>query len=135
MDNQELNRLQSRSNRSPHVSADTWHVAGFVFPWRVHTMSAGQFLVLNRSNSRVLHQSKTLPEAKGFCEGHPQPTSIAMLAEGRAKHEMEFVIQIVDDDGKLIAESARMYFDDAIDTFMDAKLLLVPACMAKGVRR
>jgi hypothetical protein len=93
------------------------------------------FLVLNRSNRRVIHQAKTLPEAQGFCSGHPQCTSIAMSVNGRAKHEMEFVIQIVDDGGKVVAESARLYFDDAVDTFLDARLLLIPACQAKAVTR
>src|ERR1700722_4098103 len=91
------------------------------------------FLVLNRSNRRVIHQAKTLSEAQGFCSGHPQCTSIAMSVSGRAKHEVEFVIQVVDDAGKVVAESTRLYFEDAVDTFLDARILLVPACLAKAV--
>jgi hypothetical protein len=98
-------------------------------------MPSSPFLVLNRSNRRVIHQAKTLPEAKGFCDGHPRPCSIAMLAEGRATNEMEFVIQVVDDAGKVLATSDWLYFDDAIEAFLDAKLLLVPRSMAEsGVR-
>jgi hypothetical protein len=126
MEHQELNRLQGRSNRSPRVVTDTGRVAGFVFPGGF-PMPSAPFLVLNR---RVIHQAKTLPEAKGFCEGHPQPTSIAMLAETRGKCEMDFVLQIVDDAGKVLATSAPIYFGDVVDAFLDARILLVPASMA-----
>jgi hypothetical protein len=88
------------------------------------------YLVLNRSNRRVLHQAATLAEAEGFSRGCPKPTATAMLIQCFPAGEIEFCIQLVTDDGQILATSRPMQIDRAIESFMDSKVLLVPRCLA-----
>lgn len=88
------------------------------------------FLVLNRGNRRVIHQAKSLPEAQGFCAAHSSPTSIAMLAQSPRSIEWDFVIQTVSESGKVLAQSAVLHLDDAMEELCGAKLMLVPVELA-----
>jgi hypothetical protein len=89
------------------------------------------FLVLNRSNRRVIHQAASLAEARGYSEARDEPTTIAMLAEHYVDVEWGFVIQLVNiENGKVLAQSVEMDFNQATDEFLATKLLLVPACLA-----
>ena len=96
-------------------------------------MTRGAFLVVNRGNRRVLHQADSLAEARGFSEGHSKPTAIAIIAETYACSEMEFCIELVNsENGRVLARSAPLNFDEATDEFLFARVLLVPACLSKG---
>jgi hypothetical protein len=96
-------------------------------------MSSAPFLVLNRSNRRVIHQAASLAEARGFSEGHPRPCAIAIIAEVHASSEMQFCIELVNcDTGRVLARTVPLDFDEETDEFLMAKILLVPACLSKG---
>jgi hypothetical protein len=89
------------------------------------------FLVLNRSNRKVIHQAASLAEARGYSEARDEPTTIAMVAEYYAESEWSFVIQLVNiENGKVLAQSGEMDFNEASDQFISTKLLLVPSCLA-----
>ena len=54
-----------------------------------------------------------------------------MLAENYVDAEWSFVIQLVNvENGKVLAQSVEMDFNEASDEFIATKLLLVPACLA-----
>jgi hypothetical protein len=96
-------------------------------------MPSAPFIVLNRSNRRVIHQAASLEAARSFTEGHSKPCAIAMIAETYASAEMDFCIEIVNaESGRVLARSAPLEFNEATDEFLMAKILLVPACLAKG---
>lgn len=93
---------------------------------------SGSFLVLNRSNRRVIHQAASLAEARGYSEAREEPTTIAMVAEHHVSVEWHFVIQLVNcQNGRVLAQSSEMEFDEATEEFLATKLLLVPACLAE----
>ena len=79
-------------------------------------MSSSPFIVLDRSTRRVIHQAKTLAEARGFSEARDEPTTIGIIPEVRARTEWSYVFQLINaDTGEIIAESSPRDFDDAAE--------------------
>ena len=91
------------------------------------------FVVIDRGSKRILHQAKTLGEARGYSEARDEPTTIGMIPETLDATEWQFRFQCVNGEtGEILMESEAMDFDEAADAMYALKLLLVPVSVAAG---
>ena len=93
-----------------------------------------QFLVVDRATRRVRHQTDSLPAARGYVEACKRPTCIAVIAETHGKSESMFRIEVVNDEGRVLARTCEIEFLDAVETFLDSRLVLVPAYLSSEVQ-
>ncbi|HET6324810.1 MAG TPA: hypothetical protein VFG04_08925 [Planctomycetaceae bacterium] len=95
-------------------------------------MPATPFVVIDRGSKRVLHQARTLGEARGYSEARDEPTTIGMIPEAFNATEWSFCFQCVKTEtGEILMQSESMDFDEAADAMYGLKLLLVPAYLAE----
>jgi hypothetical protein len=99
--------------------------------------ASAPFVVIDRGSRKILHQARTLGEARGYSEARDEPTTIGMIPETLNATEWAFCFQCVNTEtGEILMQSESMDFDEAADAMYGLKLLLVPACLAdrKAVR-